>query len=90
MSDQFRSWLRTVVPGAWSTLVAYLVTLGAPEWLTGPLGAAGDVLVVPVVLGAVYALLRVVEPHLLAWLTRLLLGSAKPPVYTLDSRRAAE
>jgi len=90
VSDQLTAWLRTVVPAAWSALVAYLVTAGAPEWLTQPLGAAGDVLVVPVVLGAVYALLRAVEPHLPAWLTRLLLGSTKPPVYRLDSPPAAD
>ncbi|MGI8312856.1 hypothetical protein [Saccharopolyspora hattusasensis] len=57
-------------------------TADAPEWLTGPLGAAGDVLVV---LGVVYALLRIVEPGGLGcWAPR------SRPVYTLDSRPAAE
>ncbi|MEU5848927.1 hypothetical protein [Saccharopolyspora shandongensis] len=90
MSDQLTAWLRTTVPAAWSTLVAYLVRLGAPEWLTEPLGSASDVLVVPLVLGAVYVLLRAIEPHLPAWLTRLLLGSARQPMYTPHSRSAAE
>ncbi|MEV0085270.1 hypothetical protein [Saccharopolyspora sp. NPDC050642] len=90
MSDQLTAWLRTTVPAAWSALVAYLVTAGAPDWLTGPLGAASDVLIVPVVLGAVYALVRAVESHLPVWAARLLLGSAKQPVYTLDSPSAIE
>ncbi|PKW19849.1 hypothetical protein [Saccharopolyspora spinosa] len=81
MSDQLRSWLRTVVPAAWSTLVACLVTAGAPAWLTAPLGDAQDVLVVPLVLAAVYAGLRKAEPHLPPWATRVLLGSNTSPTY---------
>ncbi|MGI8308782.1 hypothetical protein [Saccharopolyspora hattusasensis] len=81
MSDQLRSWLRTVVPAAWSALVAWLVTAGAPDWLTDPLGDAGLTLVVPIVLAAVYAGLRKVEPHLPPWATRVLLGSNTPPSY---------
>ncbi|MEV6226833.1 hypothetical protein AB0L88_02930 [Saccharopolyspora shandongensis] len=82
MSDQLTAWLRTIVPAAWSALVAWLITAGAPDWLTDPLGDAGPTLVVPVVLAAVYALLRWAEPRLPAWATRLLLGSAQPPTYT--------
>lgn len=89
MSDQLTAWLRTIVPTAWSALVAYLVTLGAPTWIIDALGDAGPTLVVPVVLGAVYSLLRWVEPRLPAWLARLLLGSATPPSY-MDSRSAVE
>ncbi|MBB5155098.1 hypothetical protein [Saccharopolyspora phatthalungensis] len=46
-----------------------------------PTRAAGDVLVVPLVLGAVYALLRWAEPQMPPWLTRILLGSNTPPTY---------
>ncbi|MER7009882.1 hypothetical protein ABT324_00440 [Saccharopolyspora sp. NPDC000359] len=81
MSDQLTAWLRTIVPAAWSALVAYLVTAGAPAWITGPLGDAGPTLVVPIVLAAIYAGLRAVEQYLPAWLTRLLLGSNTPPNY---------
>lgn len=81
MNDQLTAWLRTTIPTAWSALIAYLVTLGAPDWLTRPLGDAADVLVVPVVLGAVYALLRWAEPRMPAWLTRLLIGSTTRPNY---------
>ncbi|MEV5544298.1 hypothetical protein AB0L13_46670 [Saccharopolyspora shandongensis] len=65
-----------------SALVAYLVTLGAPAWLTDALGDAGPTLVVPFVLAAVYALLRWAEPRLPAPIARVLLGSARPPTYT--------
>ncbi|WP_190821484.1 hypothetical protein [Saccharopolyspora pogona] len=89
MSDQLRSWLRTVVPAAWSALVAWLVTAGAPDWLTDPLGDAGPTLVVPIVLAAVYTLLRWAEPRLSAPIARILLGSARPPTY-MDSRSTVE
>ncbi|PKW12610.1 hypothetical protein [Saccharopolyspora spinosa] len=81
MSDQLTAWLRTKVPAAWSALIAWLITVGAPDWLTDPLGDAGNTLVVPVVLAAVYALLRKAEPHLPPWATRVLLGSNTPPTY---------
>ncbi|MGI8308796.1 hypothetical protein [Saccharopolyspora hattusasensis] len=89
MSDQLRSWLRTVVPAAWSALVAWLVTAGAPDWITDPLGDAGPTLVVPIVLAAVYTLLRWAEPRLSALIARILLGSARRPTY-MDSRSTVE
>lgn len=81
MSDTLTSWLRTVVPALWSALVAWLVSLGVPQAVTDALGGLGQTVVVPLVLAAVYAALRAVEPHLPDWLTRLLLGSAKVPTY---------
>lgn len=81
MSDQLTAWLRTVVPAAWSALMVYLVTLGAPEWLVDALGDAEHTLVVPLVLAAVYAVLRWVEPRVPPWVARLLLGSAVTPRY---------
>ncbi|MGW5647508.1 hypothetical protein [Saccharopolyspora sp. NPDC003762] len=89
MSDQLTAWLRTIVPAAWSALVAYLVTLGAPVWLVDALGDAGPTLIVPLVLAAVYALLRWAEPRLPTPFARVLLGSARPPTY-MDSRSAVE
>ncbi|SDZ44899.1 hypothetical protein SAMN05216215_10752 [Saccharopolyspora shandongensis] len=81
MSDQFTAWLRTIVPAAWSAVIAALVTAGAPAWLVDGLGDAGPTLVVPVVLAAVYALLRWAEPRLPVPISRVLLGSARPPIY---------
>lgn len=85
MSDRLRSWLRTTVPAVWSAIVTYLATLGAPQSLVDALGDAGPTLVVPLILGAVYAGLRALEPRLPAWLTRVLLGSARRPVYEMAS-----
>ncbi|GGM81572.1 hypothetical protein GCM10012275_60270 [Longimycelium tulufanense] len=59
----------------------YLASLGAPEWLVTPLSNAGELVVVPIVVGAVYPIMRVIEPHLPDCLTRILLGSATPPSY---------
>ncbi|WP_190821250.1 hypothetical protein [Saccharopolyspora pogona] len=84
MSDQFTAWLRTIVPAAWSALIAWLINAGAPGWLTDPLGDAQDVIVVPLVLAVVYAGLRKVEPHLPPWATRVLLGSNTPPTYPTE------
>jgi hypothetical protein len=81
MSDRFISWLRTVVPVAWSALVAWLVSLGVPDFVTGALGSAGELVMLPIVLGVAYPLVRWIEPRLPDWLTRVLLGSAQPPTY---------
>lgn len=85
MSDRLRSWLRTVLPGAWSVLVLWLVSLGLPQSFADWLNS--DVVVTQVVQVAsaavVYAFLRWVEPHLPDWLTRVFMGSAKQPQYDL-------
>lgn len=81
MNDRLTSWLRTVVPTAWSAVIAWLVSLGAPEWLSTALGGLTDTFVVPVVLATVYAGLRWLEPRIPAWLATVLLGSSKYPVY---------
>lgn len=81
MNDQLRAWLRTTVPAVWSAVVAWLITAGAPQWVTEPLGDAGPTLIAPLALGAVYAALRAAELHLPVRATRLLLGSTTPPTY---------
>lgn len=83
-NEKVTAWLRTVVPGLWAAVVAWLVTLGLPAELAQAL-AGGEEFVVSVVLAGVYALLRWVEPKLPDWATRILLGSAKPPVYTVSN-----
>jgi 4-amino-4-deoxy-L-arabinose transferase-like glycosyltransferase len=81
MSDRLTAWVRTVVPALWATLVAWLVSLGLPPAVTGAAAGLVDVLVVPGALASVYALLRWLEPRTPDWLTRVLLGSARPPIY---------
>ena len=85
MSDRLTSWVRTVVPAAWSAVVAWLVTLGLPDFVTDAVSGLGEQVIVPVVLGAVYAGLRWLEPRLPAWLTVILLGSNTQPRYTEPS-----
>ena len=81
LGNQLTSWLRTVVPGLWATLVAWLVSFGLPASMTGWLGGLGNQVMVPIVLAIVYALLRRLEPMMPPWLTRLLIGSNRPPSY---------
>lgn len=81
MSDGLTAWVRTVVPGLWATLVAWLISLGLPPAVTDAVGGLVDVLVVPAALAVVYAVIRWVEPRVPAWLARVLLGSARPPSY---------
>lgn len=81
MSDRLVAWVRTVVPTLWAALVAWLVSLKLPTAVTEAVAGLGDVLVVPVALGAVYTLLRWLEPRLPAWLAVLFLGSARRPSY---------
>lgn len=81
MSNRLTAWVRTVVPGLWSALVAWLVKLGVPPAVTDAVAGLGDALVFPAALAAVYALLRWVERRLPKWLAVVLLGSARTPVY---------
>lgn len=82
MSDRLTSLVRTAVPTLWSALVAWVVAkFGLSGALAGILAGLGEQLVVPAVLAVVYAVLRWVEPRLPNWLTRILLGSARPPRY---------
>lgn len=81
MSDLLRSIVRTVVPGAWAALVAWLVGLGLPAAVTDWLSGLGGRVTELVALVVVYAVVRWVEPHLPNGLSRLLTGSARTPTY---------
>ena len=80
-NDKLTAWLRTVVPGLWAALVAWLVSLGLPASIAEVLSGAEE-FVVAVVLAAVYAGLRALEPHVPSRLSKILLGSSREPVYT--------
>lgn len=83
MSDWLRSVLRTVLPGAWSAVVLWLASLGLPQvavdWLNSETVATQVVQLA--VFAIVYGFIRWVEPYIPDWLTRVFLGSAKPPTY---------
>ncbi|MNH37371.1 hypothetical protein D3C79_982680 [compost metagenome] len=81
----FTSILRTIVPALWGSFIGWLLAL-VPilEPLRGDLLSYSDVLlpiVSAVLIGAWYAFWRWLEPRLPDWLTRVVLGSAKAPVY---------
>jgi hypothetical protein len=89
LSDRAVSWLRTAVPVAWGTVMAAILRTLSP-YLPGDLGTAlatwlGSETTIALVTAAAiagwYALWRWVEPRIPDWLTRLVLGSARPPSY---------
>ncbi len=82
MTDRLVSWIRTVVPAAWAAVLAWLVKLGLPAEVVGLFGGLADTLIVPVVLGLVLAVIRWLESRLPAWLSRILMGSARTPAYS--------
>jgi|GEM_PF-1058149 len=89
LSDRAVATLRTAVPAAWGTLVAYLLGLLAghlPDDLHAALSnmlasPAASALAVSVVIAAWYWVSRHLEGHVPAWLVRLMLGSARTPSY---------
>lgn len=89
LSDRAVSYLRTAVPIIWGTLVTYLLGWVAPHLPgeLGPLlvdalgGEAAVTLVVALAIAGWYAIWRVLEPRIPAWLARVVLGSASTPVY---------
>jgi hypothetical protein len=96
LSDRAVSWLRTTVPVLWGTIVAAILRNASPH-LPGDLGTAladwlGSettlALVTAAAIAAWYALWRWAEPRIPDWLTRLVLGSARAPIYT--GRHAAD
>lgn len=83
MTDYLTSLIRTAIPAAWGALVAWAVSTGVlpPELVEQAEGFA-VVLTALAVIGW-YALVRALEtaPWFPRWAARLLLGSARPPVY---------
>lgn len=91
LSDRVVSYLRTIVPIWWGALVTWL--LGQvpvlSTWLDSlgidPTSATVVTAVSGVVTAAWYVVWRWVEPRLPDWLTRIVLGSARPPAYSLTA-----
>lgn len=79
-SDRVAAWLRTVVPTGWGALLAFLLSRvpALHELLVNP---AVTMFVTGAVVAAWYTLWRWLELRLPAWLTVLLLGYDRPPVY---------
>ncbi|MFI6304263.1 hypothetical protein ACIBCH_20525 [Amycolatopsis thailandensis] len=81
LGDRLVSWLRTVVPGIWALVIAWLAGLGLPDSVTGAVDGLGQMVLIPAALAIVYPVLRAVEAKLPPWATRLFLGSNQPPSY---------
>jgi hypothetical protein len=83
VSDRLTAWVRTVVPTAWSALIAWLIGLGVPAGVTDAVGGLVEPLLVPLALAGVYAALRWLEtqPRVPSWIKAVLLGSSKTPTY---------
>lgn len=79
------SILRTIVSYLWGIIILWLVGLVPPlEPLRDQLLGYSDTIAMflaVLISGAWYAFWRWLEPRLPDWLTRILLGSAKAPVY---------
>ena len=81
LSDTLVSIIRTVIPAAWGSLFAYLLTLvPALHILEEQSDALGQVFTL-VVIGAWYASTRALEPRLPEWLRSILFGVATAPDY---------
>lgn len=77
------SLIRTYVPLAWGALITWATTQ-VPAWepyLNAPAVLGLGAVLTAVVTAAWYSLMRVVEPKLPPWLTRVVLGSNLQPKY---------
>ena len=83
LRDVGTSIIRTVVPAAWGSLLTWLVTqIPALEPVLNEAGMTGlGSVLAATLIGLWYALFRSIEPKLPAWLTVLVLGSNREPVY---------
>lgn len=84
LSDRAVSYLRTIVPVLWGSLLS--ATLPSLPWLPAEVvawlsGDAASLAVTALAIAAWYSIWRYVEPHIPDWLTRLVLGSAQAPAY---------
>lgn len=75
-------WLRTVVPFAWSALIAWLVGLGAiPASVSTWADGLGAQIATVLIAAVVYPAIRWLEPRMPDALTRLFIGSIQQPIY---------
>ena len=86
LSDRAVSYLRTVVPVLWGSLLGLALPsipwlpVAVAEWLRGELAVS---VVTAAAIALWYVLWRKVEAHIPDWLTRVVLGSAQTPTYNV-------
>jgi hypothetical protein len=88
------SFVRTAVPAAWGAVVAWLLGQGwiTPE-MAEEIGGWSVGITAALVLASTaawYAVARWLEPHLPAWLTRIVLGANTPPTYVDQAGQHAQ
>ncbi|MCO7195634.1 hypothetical protein [Pseudonocardia sp. McavD-2-B] len=92
-SNYFTSVIRTVIPTAWGTALAWLVSVGILDQAVadGPGEAVGGFLV-PLAIGLYYLAARWIDaqPWAAPWLSRLLLGAASQPAYVPPASRSTQ
>lgn len=81
ISDYVTSHLRQFVPTIYGFIASWLVSLGIPDAVLDAHSALIMAALTTVLSAAWYFLWRAVEPHLPAWLRRLVLGAARAPRY---------
>jgi hypothetical protein len=91
VNNAITAYLRTIVPALWGTALAWLVdvqVLDAGQALDA--APFGPLFLVPVTIGAYYALVRAAEVSgwLPGWLAALLLGAPVAPDYTTGEHAA--
>lgn len=76
------SIVRTAVPAAWGTLMAWLLSLGLPAEIAAAADRVDELLVLVCVI-SIYTGARWLErrPWMPGWLASVLLGSSRQPVY---------
>lgn len=80
-SDKTTDWVRTVVPVLWSTVIAWLVKIGAPDSVIQAMEHLGGTVVTPLVIAAVYGALKAVESKMPPWMSKVLMGSRHEPEF---------
>lgn len=81
MNQKITALLRTIIPGAWGTLIGYLVaTLPFLAPYAEQINGLSE-LIVLIAIGGYYALMRKLEPLLPEWVTVILMGSNAEPDY---------
>ena len=81
LSDTVVSIIRTVVPAAWGSLMAWLITMIPALHIIEDQSFALGQIVSLVVIGLWYSVSRTLEPRMPEWLRNILFGVSSTPEY---------
>lgn len=81
LSDTIVSIIRTVIPAAWGSLIAWLLSqIPALEMIESQIESI-EAVVTFIVIGLWYSVTRALEPRTPEWLRKILFGVATNPEY---------